>query len=314
MENNNEDYLKDYLKSIENGNGVNNHKVVNEIDSSFGTISKDSRTTDLQFLTFDPKELPCGKFYPTGTIILIRAAQVREIQSYSMADDRNFYDVVEKMNDMLASCVRVKYPDGRMGTYLDIKDQDRLYLIFTIRELTFQKGNTLSVKVNCEHCGTENSIELVRQNFRFHKLDERIESFYEPSRSAFIFETKSGKEFTLSPPTIGLQKAFGDFIIKENSEKRKLNMSFLKIVPYLLGDRTSITEEGIRKKLVEFEDMDDESFQFLNSVATKLVFGIKELSKICIECGLEVRTPMSFPNGASGIFIIHDAFEKFIKK
>jgi hypothetical protein len=37
------------------------------------------------------------------------------------------YDVVEKMNDMLMACVRIKYPDGRMGSYLEIKDPDRLF-------------------------------------------------------------------------------------------------------------------------------------------------------------------------------------------
>jgi hypothetical protein len=43
-------------------------------------------------------------------------------------------------------------------------------------------------------------------------------------------------------------------------------------------------------------------------------FGIKELLKNCHACGVEVRTEMSFPNGASGIFVVHDAFEAFIKE
>jgi hypothetical protein len=45
-----------------------------------------------------------------------------------------------------------------------------------------------------------------------------------------------------------------------------------------------------------------------------MTFGVKELVKSCSSCGVEVHTDMSFPNGASGIFVVHDAFETFIKK
>jgi hypothetical protein len=55
------------------------------------------------------------------------------------------------------------------------------------------------------------------------------------------------------------------------------------------------------------------SFQFLNSVVEKMTFGIEKLTKIC-QCGLEIHTPMTFPNGPSAIFVIYDAFDQFIKK
>ena len=44
-----------------------------------------------------------------------------------------------------------------------------------------------------------------------------------------------------------------------------------------------------------------------------MTFGVKELKKVC-ECGEEVHTEMQFPDGASGIFVIHDAFEAYIKE
>ena len=82
----------------------------------------------------------------------------------------------------------------------------------------------------------------------------------------------------------------------------------------MLNGRTAITYEGIKVKLKEFEDLDDISFQFLNAAVSKMTFGVKELSNNCTACGVEVRTDMTFPNGASGIFVVHDAFETFIKK
>ena len=82
----------------------------------------------------------------------------------------------------------------------------------------------------------------------------------------------------------------------------------------MLTGRSSITIEGIKSKLQEFEKIDDISFQFLNAAVGKMTFGLKELKSTCGGCGLEVRSDMTFPNGASGIFVIHDAFEAYIKE
>ncbi len=304
-----EDYLKKHLNDVERNSTLNNLK---EFENEEKKPVTGSRTEDLQYLSFDINELPCGRFYPNGTVLGVRAAQVREIQSYSMVDDNNFYDVVEKMNDMLSSCVRIKRPDGSMGSYLDIKDQDRLYLVFLIRELTFQKGNSLEVKATCT-CNNEVAIELKRVNFKFHEVDPILTQYLDDKINSFVFEVINGAEYEMTPPTIGVQKSFTDYIIDENNQKRKPNLSFLKIIPFLLGGRNSITNDGIKAKLLEYQQLDTKSFQFLNAAVDKMTFGIKELKKTCT-CGLEVHTDMAFPNGASSIFVIHNAFEELIKK
>lgn len=304
-----EDYLKRHLQDQETGKNQNNF---NDNTITQKPVVEGSRVSDLQYFNFDIRELPCGQFYPAGTLFMVRPAQVKEIQAYSMVDDANFHDIVEKMNDMLQSCVRVKYSDGRIGSYMDIKDQDRLFLVFLIRELTFQAGNSLSVNAKCS-CGEEVAIELKKENFVFHEIDSKLEKFYNRSTGSYNFKTVNGKSFELTPPNIGLQKAFTDYILKENSEKKSPNLAFLKIIPFMMGGRNSITYDGVKAKLKEFEEMDDISFQFLNAAVGKMTFGIKELKKVC-SCGEEVRTDMQFPNGASSIFVIHDAFEAYIKE
>jgi hypothetical protein len=299
-----DEYLKKHLSKVESKEDDIPNIQKPQIDNT--------RSSDLQFFNFNASELPCGIFYPAGTLIMVRPAQVREIQSYSMVDDNNFYDIIEKMNDMLQSCVRVKYTDGKMGSLIDIKDQDRLYLIFLIRELTFQQGNSLAVSSKCT-CGNEVSLELKRENFRFHEIDSKLDKYFSARTRSYHFTTVNGKEFELTPPNIGLQKSFTEYIIKENNEKRTPNLAFLKIIPFMILGRVSITYEGIKSKLEEFENIDDISFQFLNGAVSKMTFGIKEIVKKC-QCGMEVRTEMQFPNRASGIFVIHDAFEAFIKE
>ena len=303
-----EDYLKRHLNDLDAGKNPNNFND----NTTQKPVVEGARVSDLQYFNFDIRELPCGQFYPTGTLFMVRPAQVKEIQAYSMVDDQNFYDIVEKMNDILQSCVRVKYSDGKIGSYLDIKDQDRLFLVFLIRELTFQSGNSLSVTAKCG-CGEEVAISLNKEHFVFHEIDEKLEKFYNRNSGSYHFKTVNGKAFELTPPNIGLQKAFTEYIMKENNEKRNPNLAFLKIIPFMMNGRTSITYDGVKAKVKEFEEMDDISFQFLNAAVGKMTFGIKELKKTCT-CGEEVHTDMQFPNGASSIFVIHDAFEAYIKE
>ena len=307
---NEEDYLKQHLSNLDNNN--------NDFDSDVATEDENDKDSnkvgDLKYFSFDVNMLPCGKFYPKGTLFMIRPAEVVEIQSYSTVDDENFYDIVEKMNGMLQSCVRVKYPDGKVAPYLDIKDQDRLFVIFLIRELTFQKGNSLTIKVPSP-CGEdeEATIELKRDNFVFHEISESLDKYFNTASGTYTFKIKNKNTYELAPPTIGIQKAFSDYIIKENNEDKKQNLAFLKIIPFMLPNRTSISYEGIKAKLKEFKSMDNVSFQFLNSAVSKLTFGIKELKKMS-ECGEEIRTPMRFPSGASSIFVIQDAFESYLEE
>lgn len=304
-----EDYLRMHLEGIESGK-ITPESSNNQPKSNFQVDN--TRATDLHYFAFDVKEFPCGLFYPAGTTLQVRASQVKEIQAYSMVDDTNFYDIVEKMNDMLSSCVRVKYSDGKIGSYLEVKDPDRYYLIFLIRELTFQQGSSLTTTATCT-CGQDVQIELKRENFKSYELNEKISKYYDASSLSFRFELKNGRVYNLSTPCIGLQKSFTDYIIKENNEKRKPNLSFLKIIPFTLYDRTNISIDGIKSKLEEFQKMDDISFQFLNAAVDKMTFGIEKLTKNC-SCGLEIHTDMIFPDGPSAIFVVHDAFEQFIKE
>lgn len=302
-----EEYLKLHLEGLESGNKQREPEQnikVNPTDNS--------RVGDLHYFAFDISEFPCSLFYPAGTTIQVRAAQVKEIQAYSMVDDNNFYDIIEKMNDVLSSCVRVKHPDGTVGSYLELRDPDRYYLVFLIRELTFQQGTTLTTTATCT-CGVEKTIELKRENFLKYDINEKIRDYFDNVSRSFQFELKNGKIYNLAPPTIGLQKSFTEYIVKENSEKKKPNLSFLKIIPFLLVDRNSITIDGIKSKLEEYQKIDDVSFQFLNAAVDKMTFGIEKLRKQC-ECGLEIHTDMIFPDGPSALFVVHDAFDQFIKK
>jgi len=237
-----------------------------------------------------------------------------------VVDDKNLIDVTEKMNQLLSSCVRVELPDGKNGSYRDIKDGDRLQIIFMIRELTFQSGNSLAKEIQCDFCSHDFSIPFratansrVPKTFTHHEMPEDLKSFYNTENRCFEFEI-NGHIFKLSPPTIGIQEVFYEDIKNKVAEKKTPNVSFLKIIPFLLHDRITITSDGIKAKEDEFKKYDMNTFQILNHAVDKMVFGLKGLTMKCPECGQEVHTDMTFPNGSSSLFVISNPFDYFDKK
>lgn len=277
-----------------------------------------------EFMLIPLDLLPCGNFYKNGTKIAIRGAKVHEVQDYSIVDDKNYIDITDKMNGILKSCVRFTHPSGSKGDYKNIKDADRLYLIFMIRELTFPGGKNLTKEITCPHCKNEFPVEFRATNsetkpktFINYEMPEKLNKFFDQYERVYKIPLKDSKgnpiEYRLAPPTIGLQEVlFGDIKQKVQLEKEP-NVSFLKIIPFQMHDKTDITAEGIKAKEQEYRKMDMTTFQILNQVVNQMLFGIKELKTECPECGGEVRTDMSFPEGASSLFVIPDAFEQLIR-
>ena len=309
LKDDNEEYLRNLLESNEN------HRSDNIVfDNTPKTRTAFERASDLSYMQFDIIDLPCGEFYPNGTMLKIRAATVREIQAYSMVNDENMFDLIDKANDIIAECVRIERPDGSYGSYLELKDADRIYLLFVIRDLTFQKGATLNSTIECE-CGKIHTINLNRHSFNYYEIDEQLLPYFNPVTKLFDFELTNGKVYSLGVPTIGLQKSFYSYLIKHVNDKKKLNAAFFKIIPFTISNRISITEEGIKKTMLDFENIDENSFQFLNQAVEKMKFGIKEIKTNCDACAEEAHAEFTFPdNKPSRLFVDTSAFENFIKK
>ena len=192
-----------------------------------------------------------------------------------------------------------------------------MFLIFMIREMTFQGGNTLTKEVQCE-CGHEFSIpfratanNMGPATFELQEPNEKIERFWKKEEQCYEL-IHEGVSWKMGPPTIGIQEDFYEEIKRNVQDNKKPNVSFMKIMPFLLHDRSSITPEGMKAKLKEYVNMNDlKLFNGLNSVVNNMNLGIKGLTAICGECGVEVHTELTFPGGASTLFELPDILDSF---
>lgn len=316
MSNSKEEKNKEYLNNLlggENKSEAKSNPPLIPVDVHYDIPSVEYSSINLNIL-------PSGKFYPRGTKISIRAAKVSEIQAYSMVDDNNFVDITEKMNELLARNILYVHPDGSKGSYKNIKDSDRVFLIFMIRELTFQGGNTLTREATCPTCGKEFQIPFrstpganVPTTFELHEPNAEIERFFDKEKQVYVL-IYNDISWELAPPTIGVQEDFYAEIKRNVQADKKPDVAFMKIMPFLLHNRESVSEENIKTKLKEFKAMEDLIlFQGFNNLVNKMTVGIKGLKMNCPECGTEVHTDLTFPGGASTLFDIPDIMDRFGK-
>lgn len=261
--------------------------------------------------------LPLGKFYHVGTRIQFRDLTVKEIEHFSTLDESTIFDFKDKLNDILENCVIFENSDGTIGSYLDLKEGDRTWFVYMIREKTFPKGKVLTVSVDYTDDNNEVKkvdIELVRGNLDIYR-DDNIMEYYDTEKKCFKFETTLREEpYYIAPPTIGLRRCFDQYLKIKIDKKSEINKSFFKIAPLLYPHITYINYEELLELEKWFETgISKEEFAFLyDLVENNLKIGIKGLKKK--EGSTNITTTKMYPNRLSTLFLFSNAFGLFLKK
>ena len=253
-----------------------------------------------------------GRYYRKDMTLSIRAARVAEIRDFSTMDENNLFDVDEKLNNILATCTRVDF-GGRRGSYKDLLEEDRLFIILSIRELTFKSGeNKLIMKARCKQCNHDNEYELKTTTLQYYDASE-LDKYYDEEMKAYVFNTKTEGSVVMAPPTIGVMRTVTDFIRSKEEKKEKWDRSFLQVLPYLHREWRGFDEKSIFQMNVEFNGWSEKKFSIIYRLAEKIRVGVKqELNMLCSNCDAEVAVPVTFPGGIKSLFVISDITEELL--
>ena len=253
-----------------------------------------------------------GQFYREDFEIHIRAARVGEIREFSTLDEENILDVDEKLNSLLVNCTKIMYGNQR-GSYRDVLEEDRIYLILSIRELTFKEGeNKLMMPVGKKNCKTgtcksQESVELRTGNLQFNDKDDLLEKYYDHQNKCFTVTTKNHGSLTIAPPTIGVMRAVTDWIRKREEENLPWDKSSLAILPYIQREWRGFNDKEIFSAITNFQGWDSSKYSIIYRLVEKAKIGVKpEFAFPCDSCGEEVAVPLTFPGGIKALFIIQD--------
>jgi len=261
-----------------------------------------------------------GLFYPDGTKMAIRSAEVREIRHFSMIDEDDRLDIEEKLSYVLERCLRIDFPGEGVVSYRDLKQEDRFFLILAIRDLTFTRGENsilLKPKKKCKEtkeCAIGEGIELRTGVLSSYELDDRIINYYNPETKSFTFDIKRiNKRIEMFVPSIGVNQKISEFITDCASKKRPIDDGFLKIAPFIFGEWRDLTNESIYLRMRESDYWTKEEYSLYFELSEKIKIGtILEIKVNCPACGEEAIADIAFPSGLRSLFVISDIFGELL--
>lgn len=300
--------LEDTYKNI-----VESQENTETTQESLGSVNMDrfkqpeGRDADLVLGYHDiPVEtLPSGGlFYPKGTQVSIRSAKVSEIRHFSSIDETNILDIDEKLNAIVESCSRVTNSKSRMS-YKDLCEEDRFFLILSIRDLTFPEPESNLKVEHKDKKGKVHEVEVKKENLSYFKIPDHLEKYYSEDALGFLIETKSFGTIEMRPPTIGIMQRMTGYIKDRQEKGESIDQSVLQIMPYLVSEWRGFQDKDIFKFEVEMNGWSNKKFSLVYKLAEEIKIGIKPDMDVQIGDEWEV-VPIGFRDGIKSLFIVQD--------
>ena len=298
----------DYKSMVDEKDGIIEEVKANGLGkASMARFNNETLDSDIHlgWVDVNAEDLPSeGAFYPEGVTMKIRSARVAEIRHFSTLDEQNILDIEEKLNSIIKACVKVQ-AGTKIMSYKDILEEDRIYLLLTIRDLTFpEPENKIIIKAQ-DSAGQPFDVELSTKYFQTEEVSDEIKQYYDDQKRAFVIQTKSAGEVTMRPPSIGVMEEVTKFMQTRQRERKTFDQSFLQILPYITTDWRGFNSKVIFEKEIEFQGWNERKYMVIYRLAEKMKVGVKPELNV-VRDGEEVSVPMTFPDGLKSLFIISD--------
>lgn len=307
--------LDNILNQKEQEGGVFENPIIEHVKSEglgkvdmgrFGPDQARSATEHLGWIGMNLEMLPSrGKYYPADAFLQIRAARVNEIRYFSTVDENNLIDVEDKLNYIVDNCVQFR-SSKKMLSYKDICEEDRIFIILSIRDLTFPEPENKIIFKSRNKRGEEVDIELKADNFEINTIPEDIEKYYDESIRGYRILTKSAGEIIMRPPSIGIMQAITEYIKEKEQGRKPWDRAFMQIYPYIQTDWRGVDEKKIFADEVESKGWSEKKYMIIYRLAEKMRIGAQP-ELVAQIGGEEVRAQVdTFPGGIKSLFVIQD--------
>lgn len=300
----------EYNEELQQGGQKTLGNIMDKTNEFGDVVTKDSvKLNDehiLGFMQINLDELPSqGLFYPIGTKLFIRAAKGAEIKHWSTIDTTDEYNIDAHLNAIIERCIKITIPGSR-GSYKDLKEIDRFWLIFAIREYTFKDGeNKLIADIHGE------KVEITKDVISYFDPAEKLMNFYDQIKRCFSFTLKNGEEVNLNLPSVGISDFMKKYKIISTRDQVKIDEDFARYSLFLYGDWKGLNETTYKN---DEQDSVGWSFQKI-SLLSKFVDLVKESvnPNMTVNIGAEeVTVPLNFRGGLKALFIIPDILDELI--
>ena len=309
-----EEHYKNMVQSVENQE-VHEPEVqpVQEAPLNLGKVNMERFTGEkaedadfhLGYHNIPLLSLPSGgMFYPEGTEISIRSAKVAEVRQFSTIDESNVLDIDDKLNAIVDSCVRITCTLKRLS-YKDLLEEDRFYVILSIRDLTFPEPESNLKIDHTSKKGEKHEIEIKKDYFQYFKIPAELDKYYDSDRKSFMIETRSFGTIEMIPPAIGVMQKITSYIKEKQQKGLKIDQSVLQIIPYLHRDWRNFNDKTIFEFEMDLNGWSNKKYNLVYTLAEKMKVGIQP--NMLVQLGdEEEEVPISFRDGIKSLFVVQD--------
>lgn len=241
-----------------------------------------------------------GLYYPDGTELFIRAAQGKEIKHWSTLDDSDLSSMDDMLNYIIERCAKLRIPGNEYmgGSWKDIKDIDRFYILLSIRELTFPDADDelkIPVKENVE-------IPVRKEMIDFIHIPDEIMKYYSDDERCFVLKLKTGRVIRMYIPSIGINEWIKRYAISKNQIRAGYDQDYLVFAPMLIGDYRKLSERAYNEKVLESESWTGKEWSLVSYVRDTIADAVDPKLKYTDPDGQEQTTPLNIPGGVKSLF------------
>jgi hypothetical protein len=273
-----------------------------------------SVVTDLGWIRIKTETLPSqGIFYPMGSEITIRAASAAEIRHWSTIDEEDILSMDDALNKIMERCCKIRL-GSILGTYKDIKEIDRFFIIFAIRELTFKKGeNQLNVSFNCTRCGKTDDRSIIKEMLSYYTPVPELQARFNEEMKCFHLKMTNGEELRLYLPSLGVMNFIKNYVKDKVQNKQDYDKAFLKWAPFLFSDWRTLNDASYQKTLQDSYAWGTDKISVLDWFVRQMQDTVKaQLRNECSVCGEEAFAPINFRGGIKSLFLVSDISSKLL--
>jgi hypothetical protein len=287
--------------------------------NNLGKVKRAPMGMESEWKNIPVETLPSKGFgYPEGFEIAIRPALVSEIRHYSTVDEADRIDLDEKLNHILEKCMKIRWNGGMLDHY-DLWYEDRFFVIMSIRDYTFLRGENrilLPLSKNCkgENCNLPNQIELKANILESFIVDQELIKRYDKERYCFNFVPKDGSpEIGLFIPTVGVTTKVRKILLNKTKRGEKFDESFADVSTFIISDWRNLDEkvyDAYERTSIEWTPL---QFSIADQMSKKIMFATKSrIYSKCESCAGEVTAHITFPGGYRSLFVISNIFEQLL--
>lgn len=267
---------------------------------------------DLGWKNVPLENLPSqGLFYEINTQVAIRAAGVAEIRHWSTIDENDLLGVDDMLNFIIEKCCRIKVP-GKPGTYKDLKEIDRFYLIFAIRDFTFKNGENKMYVNAADEEGVEEKVEVTKDIIDYFNPDEKLMNYFDKDRRCFDIKMKNGENFQIYFPSLGIMMFIKNFIKAKQQQGQNFDKAFVKYAPFLFSDWKGLSQASYDKAVHESYSWTLQKISVLDKIVEMLSASVNPQIRYMTSAGGEAVAPLNFRGGIKSLFLISDIFGELV--